>query len=347
MNQKQINQLKIDQKQLKEGPAARRAMAVLLFVGKGDVSLSGYTIDHAKRLKGKYLKHGIDVFKDKRTSQRDRVLTKTERNEIVTILKTSKPKDIVDGCSDDNWSTYLLGECIYTRTGKRYKSKTSSYLLFREAKLTFHFPGKSYEKADPVRAVAWEKRQHHSRSKLMRAWNKDNTVILCEDEMVLTSATTLQKIWLPQGQYPPVTETNSTRKKRSLYGFYNLKTGSQTTFITNWQNMYITVEVLKKLRKIYPSKKLLLVWDNCGWHRGSEVTKWIKADGNTDTLYFPPYTPELNPQEHVWKAGRRATTHNHHVIDIEETTKKFVEYITTRNFNYELCGLRPLNSWQN
>lgn len=346
MNQKQIEQLKKDQRQLSDGAAARRAMAVLLFVGKGDVSLSGYTVDHAKRLKGKYLKYGIDVFKDKRTSQRDRVLTKTERNEIVTALQTRKPKEVVEGCGDDSWSTYLLGEYIHRLTGKRYKSKTSSYLLFREAKLTYHFPGKSYEKADPVRAAAWEKTQRHGRSKLMRAWNEDNTVILCEDEMVLTSATTMQKIWLPQGQYPPVMETNATRKKRSLYGFYDLKTGLQTTFITDWQNMYITVEVLQELREIYPNKKLLLVWDNCGWHRGSEVTKWIKADGNTDTLYFPPYTPELNPQEHVWKAGRKATTHNQHITDINVASERFVEYITARTFSYELCGLRPRNSWQ-
>lgn len=343
MNQKQIEQLKKDQRQLSDGAAARRAMAVLLFVGKGDVSLSGYTVDHAKRLKGKYLKHGIAVFKDKRTSQRDRVLTKAERNQIVTVLQTRQPKDVVEGCSDESWSTYLLGIYIHTLTGKRYKSKTSSYLLFREAKLTFHFPGKSYEKADPVRAAAWEKTQRHSRSTLMRAWNDESTVIFCEDEMVLTSATTMQKIWLPRGQYPPVIETNSTRKKRSLYGFYNLKTGKQHTFITDWQNMYITVEVLTKLRKIYPNKKLLLVWDNCGWHRGSKVTEWIRADGNTKTLYFPPYTPELNPQEHVWKAGRKATTHNHYITNIQETTETFVKYITTRIFSYELCGLRPLN----
>ena len=70
MSQKQIEQLKKDQKLLRDGAAARRAMAVLLLVGKADVSFTGYTKDHAKRLKGQYLKHGIDAFKDKRTSQR-------------------------------------------------------------------------------------------------------------------------------------------------------------------------------------------------------------------------------------------------------------------------------------
>jgi transposase len=346
VNQQQIEQLKKDQKQLRDGSAARRAMAVLLFVGKGDVSFSGYTKDHAKRLKGQYLKYGIDAFKDKRTSQRDRVLTKAERDQVVATLQTKQPKDVLELCADDNWSTYLLGEYIHARYHKRYKSKTSSYLLFREAKLSFHLPGKSYEKGDPVRAAAWEKTQCHGRSKLMRAWADAGAVVLCEDEMVLTSATTLQKIWLPQGSYPPVVETNSTRKRRSLYGFLNLKTGAQHTFITEWQNMYITVEVLQKLRRIYPTQKLLLVWDNCGWHRGSKVMEWIKQDGNTSTLYFPPYTPELNPQEHVWKAGRKAITHNQHVTDIQAAAEQFAEHITARKFSYTLCGLRPLNSWQ-
>jgi DDE superfamily endonuclease len=346
VNQKQIDQLKKDQKQLRDGSAARRAMAVLLFVSKGDVSFSGYTIDHAKRLKGQYLKHGIDAFKDKRTSQRDRVLTSIERNQVIATLQTKQPKDVIGLCTDTNWSTYLLGEYIYVLTGKHYKSKTSSYLLFREARLSFHLPGKSYEKADPARAASWEKTQCHGRSTLMRAWHDPDTVILCEDEMVLTSATTLQKIWLPRNAYPPVVETNGTRKRRSFYGFYDLKTGSQHAYVTEWQNMYITVEVLQKLRKAYPDQKLLLVWDNCGWHRGSKVAEWIKQDGNTKTLYFPPYTPELNPQEHVWKAGRKATTHNLHITDIQESAEQFARYITGRKFSYELCGLRPHVSWQ-
>ena len=346
MNQKQIEQLKKDQKQLTNGAAARRAMAVLLFASKGDVSFSGYTIDHAKRLKGQYLKYGIDAFKDKRTSQRDRVLTTSERNQIITVLQTKQPKDVIELCTDSTWSTYLLGEYIYTFTGKRYKSRTSSYLLFREAKLSFHFPGKSYEKADEVRKAAWITQQTDGRSKLMRAWKDDDTVILCEDEMVLTSSTTLQKIWLPKNRYPPVVDTNTTKRRKSIYGFLNLKNEQQNAFITDWQNMYITVEVLEKLRGIYPTQKLLLVWDNCGWHRGSEVQKWIRRDGKIKTLYFPPYTPDLNPQEHVWKTGRKATTHNLHITDIEQTTKHFVSYITSQTFSYTLCGLRPLQSWQ-
>ena len=107
-----------------------------------------------------------------------------------------------------------------------------------------------------------------------------------------------------------------------------------------WQNMYITVDILKKLRKVYPTQKLILIWDNCGWHRGSKVTEWITADNNTETIYFPPYTPDLNPQEHVWKAGRKNVTHNQYIQKIEETAEKFKDYITKQKFNYELLGFK-------
>lgn len=259
---------------------------------------------------------------------------------MVAVLQTKQPCDAMLGCDDEHWSTYWLGRYIHEAFGKQYKSKTSHYLLFREAKLSFHLPGKRYEKADEVKTAAWVKQQSDGRSRLMRAWKDEHTIVLCADEMVLTSGTTLQKVWLPKRSYPPVIETNSTRKRKSLYGFLSLKTGQQHAFITDWQNMYITVEVLDQLRRVYPTQQLLIIWDNCGWHRGSEVVKWIRKDKKTKTLHFPSYAPELNPQEHVWKAGRKATTHNKHITDITQAADDFKQYITDRSFSYELCGLR-------
>ena len=104
--------------------------------------------------------------------------------------------------------------------------------------------------------------------------------------------------------------------------------------------MGITAEVLTKLRQVYPTEKLLIIWDNCGWHRGSKVTEWIEGDGNTETMHFLPYTPELNPQEHVWKAGRKAVTHNKFLGDkLDEAAGRFQDYITGRTFSYDLLGL--------
>lgn len=345
MNQTQKDTLKTYLKTVKEGPAAKRALAVVLLEAGADVTLTGYTVKHAQRLRREFCSHGEAAFDDKRKSNRERILTKPERGQVVLTLKTKQPADLWPGAGE-HWTTGLLARYIFETTGKKYKSKTSHYLLFKEASFSFHMPGKSYEKHDSVAVAAWCKRQVDGRGKLRRAWYDPHTVILAGDEMILTSATTMQKIWLPKGQYPPVVETNRSRKRKSIYGFLSLKTGTEHAYVTDYQNMHITAEVLTKLRAAYPDKKLLLIWDNCGWHKGSKVVEWMKQDRHTDVIWFPAYAPELNPQEHVWKAGRRAVTHNQHITDLAGMVTKFVEHITGRCFRYELCGLRAPKSAQ-
>jgi transposase len=324
------------------GAEVRRAQATLLVdaeTGEAIVrNLTKLSGRQAFSIRKAYLSSGLAAFTDKRRSNRGQVLTAKEKARVITTLKTKQPKDVVTGCTAEHWTTGLLGVYIFEQFGKRYKSKTSERLLFKAARFTWHCPGKAYEKADAAAASAWITA---TKPVLERYWHDGNAVILCEDEMVLTSRTTIQKVWLPKGEYPPVVETNNTRKRKNFYGFLNLKTGTEHAFMTDKQNMGITAEVLAEVRELYPNSKLVIVWDNCGWHRGSKVVEWIDTDGNTETIHFPPYTPQLNPQEHVWKAGRKAVTHNRYIGEkLEEVADTFKEYITGRPFGYELLGLK-------
>ena len=207
-------------------------------------------------------------------------------------------------------------------------------MLFKENKFSFHKPGKVYEKNDQERTAKWRK---EIKPRLKLAMGDKNAVVLVEDEMILSSQTTFQKIWLPQGEYPKI-EVSNTKENRSLYGFLNIKTGKEHTYKKERQNMFITVECLKSIRKLYPKKKLLIFWDGAGWHRGSEVQKFIEKDKKIETIYFPPYSPEENPQEHVWKAGRTHVTHNRFIKDIDLVTNEFVDYLQKSIFNYAFLG---------
>ena len=64
--------------------------------------------------------------------------------------------------------------------------------------------------------AAWEKER---RTRLEEAFSDPNTVVLAEDEMVLTQATTTQKAWIPQGTSPAVIETNGTKKIKASMAF--------------------------------------------------------------------------------------------------------------------------------
>jgi len=104
--------------------------------------------------------------------------------------------------------------------------------------------------------------------------------------------------------------------------------------------MFITVEILKKMMEVYPNKKLLILWDGAGWHRGSEVQKFIEENKPLiKTILFPAASPDLNPQEHVWKAGRSNVTHNRFISDIDIAAKEFVTFLNEKKFDYSFIDL--------
>lgn len=264
------------------------------------------------------------------------LLTRKQITEVESWLVTKTPSDF--NYNSPFWTTSILADLVWSKFQVKYQSKTSYYLLFKRVKFTFHKPGRVFERRDEAEVAKWKV---EAKKAIEKVWNDSNTTILAADEMILSTATTFQKIWLPVNEFPKVQIAN-TRKNKSIYGFLNIKTGTEHAFVTDWQNMHITAKVLKSVRKIYPKKEILLLWDNPGWHRGSKVTEYIKEDNHIQVLYFPKYSPEENPQEHVWKEGRAKVTHNQFISNIDQTTKDFANYLNTTKFKYSLLGFSPI-----
>jgi len=340
-------QTKLDQNQTKElggivnksksSNEIKRSQAILMIDRAADIeSITFFTGYHRRQiytLRQKYLAKGTKAITDRKKGKPKELLTKKQLKEIIKIIKDKRPKDIDTYFRDDEfWTTSILGSFINRHYKVKFKSKTSYYIIFKEARFTFHKPGRVYEKHNEEEVAKWKK---ENEPKIFEALDDNKTIVLAEDEMILSTQTTFQKIWLPQGEYPRV-EISNTRKNRSVYGFLNINTGKEHAFKTERQNMFITADILKKIRLIYPNQKLLIVWDGAGWHRGSEVQKQIKRDKRTKTIHFPRYAPELNPQEYVWKSGRDHCTHNTFIENIDTATDEFVVFLNRNIFQYKL-----------
>lgn len=63
---------------------------------------------------------------------------------------------------------------------------------------------------------------------------------------------------------------------------------------------------LSELSAEYPGKKILLIWDGAGYHTSKE----LKIPRNIRIVQLPPYSPELNPVERLWRYIRRNVCHN-------------------------------------
>jgi len=319
----------------------RRAQAIIMIsnaTGAETVqaieSLTGYQRRQAFDLRRNYFNEGIKTVIDKRKGKPKELLSPKQRKEIVEILKTKTPQDL--GYAKDHWTTCFLGDWIKKSYNVKYRSRTSFYVIFKQAKFTYHKPGRIYRNHNEKEIRRWRKR---IKPKLEEFWLQKDTIILCEDEMILTTETTVQKVWLPQGQYPKIECSNGSRKRKNVYGFLNVKTGQECAFKTDYQTMYVTAQVLKDLRKIYPTQKIVLFWDNAGWHKGSVAQDQIKTDGNIEVVNFPNYAPKENPQEYVWESGRSHCTHNEFIEDIDSATDGLVKYFNETKFKYSLLEL--------
>ena len=75
----------------------------------------------------------------------------------------------------------------------------------------------------------------------------------------------------------------------------------------------------------YTNKKVILVMDGAGWHKG------LACPSNIEIMYLPPYSPELNPVERLWQFVRDAVLKNK-VYDcltmLEEAVSDFMSAIS-------------------
>lgn len=337
LNSKQSQELSRFISSSQDSRGIRRAQAILMLTGNQSLDWIGRLTSFGRSQVFNWRK----IYQDKglagiqsKPRQTASLLTKRQRQELTETLKKKTPKDL--GYEADYWTTSLLGYHIDQQYQVKYKSKTSYYLIFKDSKFTYHKPGRVYQRRNEQAVRAW-KTAHKDRVK--QALAEPKTVVLTADEMHLSSQTTVQKVWLPQGDYPKI-EVASKRQSRSIYGFLNIRTGQETAFKTNWQNMHVTAAVLGELRTIYPHQKILLIWDQAPWHKGSRAQEFIQTDGRIETIEFPGAAPEENPQEHVWKTGRAQVTHNQFVTDIDQITDQFLQYLNTTIFDYDFLGIK-------
>lgn len=63
---------------------------------------------------------------------------------------------------------------------------------------------------------------------------------------------------------------------------------------------------IEELAARYPGERIVMILDGAGWHRSAE----LKLPVNLRLVWLPPYSPELNPVEHIWDDLREKYFYN-------------------------------------
>lgn len=74
------------------------------------------------------------------------------------------------------------------------------------------------------------------------------------------------------------------------------ETGESTSLIMPYANTECMNIFLEEMNKEYGNYRIIMAMDKAGWHRSKD----LKKPENIAFWYIPPYSPELNPVEHIW-----------------------------------------------
>ena len=129
------------------------------------------------------------------------------------------------------------------------------------------------------------------------------------DEHRLGLKPVLRRRWAPRGRRP-VAVGQHRYEWLYLYGFVHPSTGEVVWFVCTGVDTELLSAVLAAFAEQVGAgggKLVILVLDNAGWHVGGDL---IIPPG-IELMFLPPYTPELQPAEHLWPLANEAVANKH------------------------------------
>jgi len=91
-----------------------------------------------------------------------------------------------------------------------------------------------------------------------------------------------------------------------VYAAVSVADGALDTLILPHLNSFCMQIFLDEVSARHPDARLVMVLDGGGWHKADA----LQVPKNMRLIFLPPYSPELNPVEHIWDELREKSFGN-------------------------------------
>ena len=110
---------------------------------------------------------------------------------------------------------------------------------------------------------------------------------------------TPRRCWAPRSIRPVV---GARLQRKYLYAFAAVSPhdGVLDSLILPWVNAETMSLFLATVAERHDDEFIVMVMDQAGWH----IAGNLQVPSNMRLVLLPPYSPELNPAEHLWEALR-------------------------------------------
>ena len=241
-----------------------------------------------------YRAHGADALRTKKTRGPKSKLSDGQLSQLYRLIVGNDPRQLSFGLA--LWTRGMIQELIFRQFGVRL-SLVSVGAVLANLGLSPQRPlYRSYEQ-DPEKVRKWKEETF---PQIQAQAKKEGAAIFFADEASVRTNYHAGTTWAPVGKTPVVSGTGKTRSismvsavsPRGELHFQIHETGIKKEEFLEFCKMLIADM----------GRPVFLILDNSQVHRAKILKEYVEQSGGMLTVFFlPPYSPDLNPDEWVWK----------------------------------------------
>lgn len=171
-----------------------------------------------------------------------------------------------------------------------------------------------------------------------------NEVVFFMDAVHPQHNTRSDYAWIKRGVDKEI-PTNSGRKRININGAMNAHQPEDVVVVEAESiNAQATQELFEKLLEKHSDKeKIYVLSDNARYYANTNLQEWLELNPKIKLMHLPPYSPNLNLIERLWKFLRKKVINLHYYPTFDEFRKAIHEFFANlKQYKEELRTLmRP------
>lgn len=239
---------------------------------------------------------------------------------ILAWLKKAMIKPATSwGFSIPLWNSRMVSILLKQEKGIRLDGVTTWRYLCRMG-LSFQQPQKRYKQQNKKLIQEWIENEWPK----IQQWTRKNKAILYfEDESGISLTPVVGKTWAPRGK-TPIIRVNGLRG--GVLAMSAISPTGRVRFRLEKRkiNAGVMIEFLKQIGQSHKNRKVVVVMDQAPSHTAKKIKSFIDNQTQLKTFYIPPYSPELNPDEKVWRHLKNVSLKNNMAKDKEHLARMVV-----------------------
>jgi transposase len=157
--------------------------------------------------------------------------------------------------------------------------------------------------------------------------------VMFQDEARFGRINDPRRCWAPKGIRPEVGR-QIVREYSYAFGAVSPRDGTLDSLVLPVVTAEAMSIFLAEVARRHPEEFILMFLDGAGWHRAHDLT----VPENMRLEALPPYSPQLNPVEHIWDEIREKWFANEVFNSLDAVEDRLVEALVALEDDKELVA---------